>query len=273
VDAACRALGPAPHPCLSQVWTDKDQAVLLFDRADEAVRCAEVLLRSPMPLQGEDQPEPGTGSWHFQVGIVGYCRDRKQEAERPASLWMETESVKHALRLAAAAHPGEMLIATELWEQLAEDTQRHYVSPGASAQDLSLPCSVRCWQVVKPVPGGTAVANPGAPGWPTFASPIEETAVATSEMLANEEIRQKVNAWEWQQLTTSGLRGRVQYLIRAEKPVTDEEYETVHRLVRRTPKRLGRILTGITEAEHVLQIAKLPFVRRIEVSRLLFEEG
>jgi hypothetical protein len=272
VDAACRALGPTLHPCLSQVWTAKDQAVLLFDRADEAVRFAEVLLRSPV-LQGEEQPEPGTGSWHFQVGIVGCCRDRKLGAERPDPLWMETEPVRHAVRLAAAAHPGEMLIATELWEKLAEDTRRHYVSPGADTQDLSLPCSVRCWQVVKPAPGGTAVTNPAAAGWPTYASPTEETAVAMSEMLANEEIRQKVNNWEWQQLATSGLRGRVQYLIRAEKPVTDEEYATVHRLVRRKPTRLGRILTGITEAEDVLRIAKLPFVRRIEVSRLLVEDG
>jgi hypothetical protein len=106
----------------------------------------------------------------------------------------------------------------------------------------------------------------------------EATAVSSSvrlnEELRREELRRKVDASDWRQLAACALADdRVQFLIRTDAPFTEQQCEAICRLVGKPPTRLGeQVLTGIAYAKDILAMAQLPFVRKIEVSRLLFEE-
>jgi hypothetical protein len=82
----------------------------------------------------------------------------------------------------------------------------------------------------------------------------------------------KLDARGRRQLSRGELAGDVELMVRTEFEVTSSEQETLCEAGLKVHFVSGNVLSGAVAAERLAEVAELPFVRRIEVSRALYPE-
>jgi hypothetical protein len=88
-----------------------------------------------------------------------------------------------------------------------------------------------------------------------------------------DEWRKKLDAQGRYQLAEGALRDPIEVLIRTEAPLTANQRQELIEAGCAPLTVVGNVLTGtITDPAHLERTARLPFVRRIELSRPMQQE-
>jgi len=87
-----------------------------------------------------------------------------------------------------------------------------------------------------------------------------------------DELRKKLDARGRRRLARGGLTGRVEILLRTESEMTPEQRAQLVRVGCQVHFETGNVLSAAGAVERLEELAALPFVRRIELSRPMFQE-
>jgi len=85
-------------------------------------------------------------------------------------------------------------------------------------------------------------------------------------------LRKKVDARGRHQLAQGTLTGMIEALIRTEAPPTPHQQQAILAAGCVIRSIVGNVLSAATDAARLEDLAQLPFVRKIELSRPMFEE-
>ena len=89
----------------------------------------------------------------------------------------------------------------------------------------------------------------------------------------SEALRKKLDARAQFQLLRVGLKGELEVMLLTAAPPTLEQQVELRNAGCNTQDIIGNVLSGtIDDASHLEDLADLPFVRKIEVSRTMFSE-
>ena len=91
--------------------------------------------------------------------------------------------------------------------------------------------------------------------------------------MMNEMLRQKVDARGRGQLMKGEISGPIEILVRTDAPVSSRERRELRAVGVDIHSVMGNILSAETDADHLTEVAELPFVQQIELSRAVYEEG
>lgn len=87
-------------------------------------------------------------------------------------------------------------------------------------------------------------------------------------------LRKKLNARGRHQLAEGAFKGEIEALVRTEKPPSPQQQEELQEAGYSTHFIAGNVLSGaVVDAAHLEEVAKLPFVCKIELSSPMFEES
>jgi hypothetical protein len=88
----------------------------------------------------------------------------------------------------------------------------------------------------------------------------------------NETLQKKVDARGRFQLMKGEISGPVEILVRTAEPVSAQERRALRDAGCDIHSIMGNILSAETDVENLTEVARLPFVQKIELGRQLFEE-
>lgn len=86
-------------------------------------------------------------------------------------------------------------------------------------------------------------------------------------------VQKKLNAWGRHLLDKGDLSGEVEVLVRTEKPLSDPQRKEMTAVGYRSRSIVGNVLSGIIDVKNLEKIAEFDFVRQIELSTPMFQEG
>ncbi|OUL20456.1 hypothetical protein [Nostoc sp. 106C] len=88
------------------------------------------------------------------------------------------------------------------------------------------------------------------------------------------DLKHKLNARSKYQLERGNLSGDVEVLIRTQRPPNHDQQKQMREAGYRQRTRVGNVLSGVViDVCHLENLAKLPFVRKIELSTPMFQES
>jgi hypothetical protein len=86
-------------------------------------------------------------------------------------------------------------------------------------------------------------------------------------------LQKKLNAWGRHLLDKGDLSGEVEVLVRTEKPLSHPQHKEMRAVGYRSRSIVGNVLSGIIDVKDLEKIAEFDFVRKIEFSTPMFQEG
>jgi len=87
-------------------------------------------------------------------------------------------------------------------------------------------------------------------------------------------IEEKLDAHGRRLLASGQLRGPLDIVLRTQSPITSEQESKIRNAGCVLRSKLGNVLSGVVDdATRLAEIAQLPFVQQIELSRPMFQEG
>ena len=74
-------------------------------------------------------------------------------------------------------------------------------------------------------------------------------------------------------LATGSLEGTLEALLRTERPMTPSQEQELHDAGWQARSKIGTVVSGtILDPDHIVAVARLPFVRQVEISQPMYEE-
>ena len=95
---------------------------------------------------------------------------------------------------------------------------------------------------------------------------------ARTDLLMHEALAKKLDARARFQLPRGELKGLVEVLIRTSGPLDSKQQAELFRAGGKVRTMMGNIVSATLNATSLEAVAQLPFVRRIELSRTMFNE-
>lgn len=92
------------------------------------------------------------------------------------------------------------------------------------------------------------------------------------KLLMGEALQKKLDARARFQLPRSELKGLVEVLIRTVAPLNSQQQAELFQAGGKVRSVIGNVLSATVNAASLEAVAKLPFVRKIELSRNMFNE-
>jgi len=90
--------------------------------------------------------------------------------------------------------------------------------------------------------------------------------------MLSETLQKKLDSRGRRQVAAGAVTGKVDLMVRTEDEVTPQQQQELMRIGCKIDFVTGNVFTATIQVDRLDDLAKLPYVRRIELSRLMFVE-